>query len=218
MARLTAEERTDIIRIYSTDQRSQVETIRAFKQLHRRSVNASTIKYIIKTFEEQRSVGNRNRTRSGRPKMSSEDNVAAIDAVIAKDPEKSVRRTAAEPNLPETSVHRVIRDCHCIRIECILQQQREANKLSRLEICDTFCVSSMAMKLYCPASNSVMRWILSLGLSGGQSVPRLQPRNTGATQAELCSGSSEQNGQILIDFFVFNWNKNVWILAISRRN
>ena len=79
-------------------------------------------------FEEQHSVENRNQTRSGGPKTSSsEENVAAIDAVIAKNPEKSVRRIAAELDLPRISVHRVIRDSLSLYPYRVLQQQTEAN-------------------------------------------------------------------------------------------
>ena len=136
---------------------------------------------------------NRNRAWSGRPKSSSsEDNVAAIDAVIAKDLEKSVRRIAAELDLPKTYVHCIIRgslSLYPYRLQ-ILQQQREANEFSCLEFCDTFSSRQWRWTYY-PASNSMLSWILALGLSGGQSVPRPWSRNTGATQAEHCSGSSE---------------------------
>ena len=71
---------------------------------------------------------------------SSEENVAAIDADTAKDPEKSVRRIATELDLTKISVHRDIRNSLSLYpygVQ-ILQRQTETNKFCRLEFCDTF--------------------------------------------------------------------------------
>ena len=134
MAQHSADDCFDII--HRTNLRFLVRTIRAFKRLHRWSVNASTVKFVIKKLEQQHFVKNRNRTRSRRPKTSAGKSRSHRCSHRERSREIS-RRIAAELDLPKTSVHHVIRgglSLYPYRVQ-ILQQQTEANKFFRLDFC-----------------------------------------------------------------------------------
>lgn len=110
MARRTIQERIDLVKFFYAGGKTAEETVRLFNSEHENNlpVDGTTLRNLIKRFEETGSVEDRKRTG---PLPTKTDEITSYDVLTAirRSPKKSVRRLAQECDMSPSSVYRILK-------------------------------------------------------------------------------------------------------------
>lgn len=111
MNNLTPKERAEVVTLFIENERSIVETQRAYRKKYkgRKAPSDNTIRHLAANFFEHGSVANRGQHNRSRPRRSNAVIAAVRDSVV-EDPTVSYRRRSQHLNVSGTTMRRVLND------------------------------------------------------------------------------------------------------------
>lgn len=125
MERFSKEQRVIIVKTHYKNGESYVETARKLRQIFSResAPNVSTIRRVVKKFEETGSImDNKNplRQRTGR----SLENIAAVNESVAENPKTSIRHRSQQLQISRSTTQRILtKDLHLHAYKIQLTQE-----------------------------------------------------------------------------------------------
>lgn len=139
MERYTKEQRILIVKTHYKNGESVATTVRKLRTIlgHHHAPNESTVRRLIKKFEESGSVADNKspgRPRSGR----SEANVALVRDSVTVSPKKSYRRRAQEMHMSSATMQRILKKdlhLHAYKVQ-LTQELKPADHGKRRQFCE----------------------------------------------------------------------------------